>query len=108
MNQERERTFCILRENTTYYDSTNAYKYFVEVLEEEEEEFTRDKILDGNEFSTPFQDIWLNPEQTHQVCFVHDPLFNVNYVRIRRQSDLEQKSISGLSEWFYCYWDGEL
>ena len=108
MSQKREGEFYVL-EDEEYNSRIDEHQKFVETMQKHE--FTNIKTLKGNRFSIPFQDIWANPEQTHQVYFVYDPIVNTNYVRILRQSDQsnnEPKSISQLSSWFIIRERGEL
>ena len=106
MNQRREGLFWVIEEETNYESRFAEREDFAKRMKELE--FTKVKTVETNKFSTPFLDIWLNPEQTHQVCFVHDPVVDTNYICINPQSNLEQESISKLSDWFYCDWNGEL
>ena len=97
MSQRREGEFFVL-EDEEYDSRIDEHQEFVETMQRHE--FTNIKTLKGNRFSIPFQDIWTNPEQTHQVYFVHDPIANTNYLRIKGSSDNEAKSISELGGWF--------
>lgn len=97
MSQKREGEFFVL-EDEEYDSRIEEHQEFVETMQRHE--FTNIKTLKGNRFSIPFQDIWTNPEQTHQVYFVYDPILNTNYIRINGSSDNEPKSISELGGWF--------
>ena len=102
MSQKRPGIFYVLDEDI-------PYESFPKGLEEEQ--FTRIKVTEGNKFSTPFQDIWINPEQTHQVYFIHDPTVDLNYLRVRRISDKsvpKPKSIRKLGGWFPSKEDTEI
>ena len=99
MSQKRQGAFYILDEY--YEDYVEDHREVAKGIEEEE--FTRIRTIEGNKFSTPFQDIWTNPEQTHYVYYVHDPIVNTNYIRVRRTSDKsieKPKSIRKLGGWF--------
>ena len=100
MAQKREGEFFVLEEDTNFDTRVEEHQDFVESLEKQK--FIKIKTIEGNRFSTPFQDIWTNPEKTHHVYFVHDPIVNINYLRIRNVSDIskEPKSIRELGMWF--------
>ena len=105
MSQKREGKFYVL-EDEEYNSRIDEHQKFVETMQKHE--FTNIKTLKGNRFSIPFQDIWANPEQTHQVYFVYDPIVNTNYLRIRGDMENKPESISNLSRWFTYTHDTEL
>ena len=100
MSQKRKGQFSVLEEDTNFETRFEEHQDFVETMEKKE--FTKIKTIEGNRFSTHFQDIWTNPEQTHQVYFVHDPIFNINYLRLRNVTNVskEPKSIRKLGRGF--------
>ena len=101
MTQRIEGEFFVLEEDTNFDTRFEEHQDFAEILKEKE--FLKIKTIEGNRFSTPFQDIWTNPEQTHQVYFVHDPIFNINYFRIRGDYDNEPESIRKVGGIFSGY-----
>ena len=103
MAQRREGEFSVLEEETNCDTRFEEHQFFVETMEKKE--FIKIRTIEGNRFSTPFQDIWTNPEQTHQVYFIHDPILNINYFRLRNVSDIskEPKSIRKVSGLFSGY-----
>ena len=106
MSQRREGTFYVLEEDTNYNSRFDEHEDFVEALENKK--FIKIKTLEGNRFSIPFQDIWTNPKQTHQVYFVYDPILNTNYLRISGNENNEPESISKLGRRFSRYHYTEL
>ena len=106
MSQRREGTFYVLEEDTNYNSRFDEHEDFVEALVKKK--FIKIKTLEGNRFSIPFQDIWTNPEQTHQVYFVYDPIANTNYLRISGNENNEPESISKLGRRFSRYHYTEL
>ena len=103
MSQRREGEFSILEEDTHFGTRFEEHQDFAEILKKKE--FIKIKTIEGNKFSIPFQDIWTNPEQTHHVYFVHDPILNINYFRLRNVSDIskEPKSIRKVGGLFSGY-----
>ena len=100
MSQKRKGQFSVLEEDTNFETRFEEHQDFVETMEKKE--FVKIKTIEGNRFSTHFQDIWTNPEQTHHVYFVHDPIFNINYLRLRNVTNVskEPKSIRKLGRGF--------
>ena len=91
MSQKREGIFYVLDEDITH-------KSFLRTMGRRD--FIQFKTIEGNKFSTPFQDIWTNPEQTHQVYFIHDPTVDLNYLRVRGDYENRPKSVRRLRGWF--------
>ena len=98
MNQKRQGLFYVTDEDTNCDSRFEEHQDFVESLEKLK--FTKVKTIEGNKFSTPFQDIWTNPEQTHQVYFVHDSVVDTNYLRVRGDFENRPKSVRKLRGWF--------
>ena len=98
MNHKRDGFFSVLEEETNCNTRFEEHQDFVET--KEELKFIKIKTIEGNQFSTPFQDIWTNLEQTHQVYFVYDPVVNTNYLRIRGDIENRPKAIRELGMWF--------
>ena len=106
MTQRRQGKFFVLEEDTNYDSRFDEHQEFLETMEKLE--FSKIKTVESNRFSIPFQDIWANPEQTHQVYFVHEPIFNTNYIRISGNSGDEPESIREFGSWFSAYHYTEL
>ena len=108
MAQRREGYFFVLEEDTNFNTRFEEHQDFIEVVKQRE--FIEIKTIEGNQFSTPFQDIWTNPEKTHHVYFVHDPVLNINYFRIHNVSNVskEPKSIRKVGGIFSGYHYTEL
>ena len=96
IEQRREGTFLVLHEDITYESFFKAM---------EEEGFIKVETIPSDGETTPFQDIWLNPEQTHRVYFIHDPIVDTNYIRVCGKFDI--KLIGKLGSWFPSYGEGE-
>ena len=106
MSQKKEGLFYPLEEDTNFDTRFEEHQDFVEAMEQKE--FLKIKTIEGNKFSTPFQDIWTNPEQTHQVYFVHDPVVNTNYLRIRGDVENRPKSVRRLRRRLSYFLETEL
>ena len=108
MAQRREGYFFVLEEDTNFNTRFEEHQDFIEVMKQRE--FIKIKTIEGNQFSTLFQDIWTNPEQTHHVYFVHDPVLNINYFRLHNVSNVskEPKSIRKVGGIFSGYHYTEL
>ena len=96
IEQRREGTFLVLHEDITYESFFKAM---------EEEGFIKVETIPGDGETTPFEDIWLNPERRNRVYFVHDPVVDTSYIRVRDKgkSDL----IGELVGWFPSYSEGD-
>lgn len=109
MNQKRKGKFWVIEEDANYESRFAEHKDFIDTMEKKG--FIKIRTIEGNRFCTPFQDIWTNPEKTHQVYFIHDFVVDTNCIRISRQSEQlkdKPKSISELGSWFIILEDGEL
>ena len=103
IKQRREGTFLVLREDTNYKTRIDEHKRFVRTMKRRG--FIKVETIPGDDETTPFQDIWLNPERTNSVYFVHNPVVDTNYIRVcgKDKSDL----IGDLLGWFPDYSEGD-
>jgi len=99
IKQRRDGFFMVLREDTNYKTRMDEHLDFERAMEEEG--FIKVETIPGDGETTPFQDIWLNPEQTHRINFVHNPVVDTNYLRIDGEFDI--KLIGKLGSWICDY-----
>ena len=92
IEQRREGTFFVLHEDITYESFLRTMK---------RREFIKVETIPGDSETSPFQDIWLNPEQTNRVYFVHDSVVDTVYLRVRDEDDGEL--VGKLGSWFPDY-----
>ena len=104
IKQRREGTFLVLREDTNYKTRMDEHLDFERAMEEEG--FIKVETIPGDDETTPFQDIWLNPERTNRVYFVYDPVVDTVYLRVRDEDDGEL--VGKLIGWFGDYERTEL
>ena len=104
IKQRREGTFLVLREDTNYKTRIDEHKRFVRTMKRRG--FIKVETIPGDDETTPFQDIWLNPERTNSVYFVHDPVVDTNYLRVRDENDGDL--VGDLLGWFPRYDRSEL
>ena len=105
MNQKRKGKFWVIEEDANYESRFAEHEDFIDTMGKKE--FIKTRTIEGNKFSTPFQDVWTNPEKTHRVYFIHDFVVDTNCVRVSGENE-EPKSISELRSWFIILEDGEL
>jgi len=103
IKQRKDGFFMVLEEDTNYKTRIDEHKRFVRTMKRRG--FIKVETIPGDGETTPFQDVWLNPERTNRVYFVHDPVVDTNYIRVRDKgkSDL----VGDLIGWFGSYSEGE-
>ena len=99
IKQRRDGFFMVLEEDTNYKTRMDEHIDFERAMEEEG--FIKVETILGDDETTPFQDIWLNPERTHRINFIHDPIVDTNYLRVDGEFDI--KLIGKLGSWFPDY-----
>lgn len=104
IKQRRDGFFMVLEEDTNYKTRIDEHKRFVRTMKRRG--FIKVETIPGDDETTPFQDIWLNPERTNRVYFVHDPVVDTVYLRVcgKNKSDL----VGDLLGWFPDYDEGEV